>query len=271
MKPGRKPNRQNVVITDKQIGRLLIGAEVPPAERHAPDVVEYYCTCSTCGRKKQIAALYLASFSRRPNFRGGCASCSAVRAREAERKGQSLDVRDKDMMTRHEAGESLRALATEYKLSHQRVSQILARMRRNSHGVVSMKLVYISGPIGNGNLLHNISQADDAFLALVQAGLYPWNPMLSCFAGTAGISLAIRIAGNIDEWYLQGPSKLSSLPLTFADWIRIDLAWISRADCVLRLPGLSTGADMETAHANKLGIPVFSSVADVVAWAELNP
>ncbi|OWK34349.1 hypothetical protein FRUB_10320 [Fimbriiglobus ruber] len=54
---------------------------------------------------------------------------------------------------------------------------------------------------------------------------------------------------------------------THEDWMGVDLPWVAVSDAVLRLPGLSTGADLETAEAMGRGIPVFHSVADVIAWA----
>ena len=42
------------------------------------------------------------------------------------------------------------------------------------------------------------------------------------------------------------------------------MPWVAVADAVLRLPGLSKGADMETALARNKGVPVFYSIEDVV-------
>lgn len=41
-----------------------------------------------------------------------------------------------------------------------------------------------------------------------------------------------------------------------ATWLEQDLPWVEASDIVLRLPGESTGADMETAFARERGIPV---------------
>jgi hypothetical protein len=51
----------------------------------------------------------------------------------------------------------------------------------------------------------------------------------------------------------------------YEDWMRIDLAWLTAADALLRLPGSSSGADRETARAEAHGIPVFGSVAELLA------
>jgi hypothetical protein len=48
----------------------------------------------------------------------------------------------------------------------------------------------------------------------------------------------------------------------------IDLAWVEVADAVLRIPGESSGAEREVAHALHHGKPVFTSVEDVLAWAK---
>lgn len=56
-------------------------------------------------------------------------------------------------------------------------------------------------------------------------------------------------------------------PASYEVWLRLVEGWLSRCDCVLRLPGPSKGADHEVALAGELGIPVFYSVEDLVAWA----
>jgi hypothetical protein len=52
---------------------------------------------------------------------------------------------------------------------------------------------------------------------------------------------------------------------SYEDWMAFCLAWLERSDAVLRLPGESPGADREVAHAQELGIPVFFTVADLLA------
>jgi hypothetical protein len=100
--------------------------------------------------------------------------------------------------------------------------------------------VYISGPITKGNREDNYDQADEMNRQLIEAGFAPLNPMFSMFS---------RYAFEIKH----------------SDWMEVDLAWIECADAVIRLPGESVGADMETSHAEKLGIPVFKSVEELKA------
>lgn len=45
-------------------------------------------------------------------------------------------------------------------------------------------------------------------------------------------------------------------PRPWQEWLDIDLELIKRVDVLIRMPGKSTGADMEVEHARKLGIPV---------------
>ena len=125
---------------------------------------------------------------------------------------------------------------------------------------MTVKRVFISGPISKGDMVENLRRADDAMLALMKAGLAPFNPMLSCYAG------GLECPDNRD----QGVYGLASAhggfrDLTHADWIAMDLAWVEVADAVLRLPGESTGADAECAHADECGVPVFHAVDAVVA------
>lgn len=122
------------------------------------------------------------------------------------------------------------------------------------------KKVYIAGPITRGKLADNVNRATEAFVSLAKAGLAPFCPHWSvyskpCVRWTADALCAAvgTVNGNDD--------------LSHADWLGLDLPWVAAADAVLRLPGESTGADLETACAADHGIPVFHSLADVIAWA----
>jgi len=52
-------------------------------------------------------------------------------------------------------------------------------------------------------------------------------------------------------------------PRVYEDWLRLDLELVERSDVVLRLPGKSSGADREVAHALSLGIPVVCSIEEL--------
>ena len=117
--------------------------------------------------------------------------------------------------------------------------------------------VYIAGPISRGPLGHNIKQADEAFLELVRRGFAPFNPILTVFAGHAAEAPP----------HVAVPSAMSGLPIPHDVWLSIDLPWVEAADCVLRLPGFSIGANIEANHARGLGIPVFTSVDDLHNYA----
>ena len=54
-------------------------------------------------------------------------------------------------------------------------------------------------------------------------------------------------------------------PRPYSDWMNIDLEKISRCDIVLRLNGVSPGADYEVKQAKKLGIPVVHSVEEIIS------
>jgi len=52
-------------------------------------------------------------------------------------------------------------------------------------------------------------------------------------------------------------------PKPYDFWLALDLEWIDICDCVLRLPGESKGADIETAYAEKRGKKVFNNIVDI--------
>lgn len=123
---------------------------------------------------------------------------------------------------------------------------------------MNLKRVYIAGPISKGDLAGNIQRASDAFEALALAGLAPFCPHWSCFSGR----VQVTPGGSVYAVAGAQPNRLAH-----ANWLAVDLAWVRESHAVLRLPGESTGADLEVAEARAWRIPVFVSVADVVAWS----
>ena len=122
--------------------------------------------------------------------------------------------------------------------------------------MATKKRVYIAGPISKGDLLHNIRQSDVAFKALMKAGFAPMNPMWSCFSG----GVCKSDGGTI--W--AAATQTGGLDLKHEEWLGSDLAWVETCHAVLRLPGESKGADMETAHARENGIPVRYTVEAII-------
>jgi hypothetical protein len=127
----------------------------------------------------------------------------------------------------------------------------------------------ISKPANDPGLRANIGQADDAMLALMLAGFSPFNPALSTYAGGCGLVVTTDEGVVCDSFPTVGATAHPGAngpfrELSHADWLDMDFAWVAASDAVLRLPGESKGADMETAFAVERGIPVFHSVADLV-------
>jgi hypothetical protein len=133
-----------------------------------------------------------------------------------------------------------------------------------------MKLVYIAGPITRGNQWHNGEQAGDAMLLLMKAGVAVINPMLSMWCGVEG-EVVKKFDPDATELIPVGPSAKAHggfRELSHQAWLDMDFEIIRRCDAVLRLPGDSTGADAETAHAATLNIPVFRDINELLAWAK---
>jgi hypothetical protein len=55
-------------------------------------------------------------------------------------------------------------------------------------------------------------------------------------------------------------------PHAYETWLTLDLIWLATCDAVWRLPGVSAGADREVAEAQRLGLPVWTTLAAVRAW-----
>lgn len=105
--------------------------------------------------------------------------------------------------------------------------------------------VYIAGPISKGVLQDNIDRARDAAMALLRAGYSPMCPHLTCFMG-----------GNTPEVLPAGTKH--------EDWYATDLPWVAVSQAVLRLPGESVGADLETKLADELRIPVYHDIEELM-------
>lgn len=107
-----------------------------------------------------------------------------------------------------------------------------------------MLRVYVAGPLTKpaGHEMPNMRRAIDAAQALFKAGFAPFVPHLAEF------------------WFLVYPDN------TYDEFIDWDKAWILASDALLRLPGESVGGDREVEFAEKNGIPVFYSLADLIEW-----
>lgn len=130
--------------------------------------------------------------------------------------------------------------------------------------VTDRKRVYIACPISRPDtpegLRSNVKQADAAMLSLMRLGFSPFNPALSVYAG--GLCdpplFSLKTFAFADR-----KANGEFQTLSHQDWLDMDFAWVAVSDAVLRLPGDSTGADMETAFATERGIPVYFSIEDL--------
>jgi hypothetical protein len=104
--------------------------------------------------------------------------------------------------------------------------------------------VYVAGPYTNPDPCINTHETINVANQLLDVGFTPFVPHLSHF------------------WHTVTPKP-------YEDWLEYDNRWIPACDCMLRLPGASSGADKEETLAKSLGIPVYYSLADLfVAYAE---
>lgn len=101
--------------------------------------------------------------------------------------------------------------------------------------------VYIAGPVSLGNWMENLRKALDAGELIAQAGFLPLVPHTSMM------------------WEFAHPGH----PYQF--WLyRITLPLIKVCDYLVRIPGLSSGADKEVEFAKEIGIGVYYSVEEFI-------
>lgn len=101
--------------------------------------------------------------------------------------------------------------------------------------------VYIASPYTLGDVAVNVKRQMDTADELIGAGFAPFVPLYSHFQHMAH-------------------------PRPYAEWVRLDYEWLQVCDCVLRLDGESRGADDEVKLAEKLGLPIFHTIAQVMDY-----
>lgn len=113
-----------------------------------------------------------------------------------------------------------------------------------------MKRVYIAGPLSTGGsysgTVLNVQNAIDAADLVLMKGGAPFCPHLSHY-------------WNLHYFH------------TWDEWMALDRAWIEVSHVVWRLPGESKGADQEVQWANELGIPVITTLTEMMDYLAKNP
>lgn len=105
-----------------------------------------------------------------------------------------------------------------------------------------MKKIYIAGPYTGGDVAQNVRNAIEAANVLIENGFAPYVPHLSHF-------------------------QHMLYPQEYEKWMEIDLVWVDTCDALVRLPGLSPGADREVEFATKIGIGVYIGLEDFLVRA----
>jgi hypothetical protein len=100
--------------------------------------------------------------------------------------------------------------------------------------------VYVAGPISRGDQFRNVTMAIAAAQCLLDAGHAPYVPHLNY------------------SWHMMYPG-------TWETWLKLDEAYLSVCNALVRLPGESVGADREVNYAHSLDIPVFHGVNEFLA------
>lgn len=99
--------------------------------------------------------------------------------------------------------------------------------------------IYVAGPYSKGDVARNVREAIYIGNNLRALGHTPFIPHLTHF------------------WHMLIPHDDISF------WYGYDMEWLEMCDAVYRIPGESTGADMEVARAKELGMPVFTSFLEI--------
>ena len=137
-------------------------------------------------------------------------------------------------------GREIVATAPVHEHRIQELRTIATQMNPSCEPAPGGRRVYVSGPITLGDLEENVNRAIDAADQLLRAGFHPFVPHLDA------------------HWHARYPHE-------HHEWLALDMAWLPVCDALIRLPGPSAGADIEVQFAAEHGIPVYSSVEDLIA------
>lgn len=107
------------------------------------------------------------------------------------------------------------------------------------HGEKMIKTVYIASPYTKGDVAINVRNSILAAEQLRERGFLPFCPLWTHF------------------WHFMSPHS-------YEYWTKMDLEWLPFMDCVLRLPGESSGADGEVEYMKKLYKPIYYSIDDLI-------
>lgn len=119
-------------------------------------------------------------------------------------------------------------------------------------------LIFISGPLTQGNTAENIANAHNAAIELIKAGFPVIVPHDTALWGNYMLDVGENRKAFVTEKDVQG--------IAYETWMQICFTQVTRSDAVLRLPGYSPGGDREVKLAESKGIHVFHSVEQVVAY-----
>ena len=103
------------------------------------------------------------------------------------------------------------------------------------------KLVYIAGPITQGEMHENIRAAVAIGNIIADAGH------------------AVHLPQVTFLWQLVSPRR-------WEEWMAMDKIIIAHCDALLRLPGKSKGADLEVELAIDLNVPMFHTLNALMEW-----
>ncbi len=104
-----------------------------------------------------------------------------------------------------------------------------------------MKKVFIAGPYTNGDVAQNVKLAMDVANIIIEEGHAPYCPHLTHF-------LHMNQAQPYEKW------------------LELDKEYLKICDVLIRLKGNSNGADGEVKLAEKLNIPIFYNLKELISY-----
>ena len=101
------------------------------------------------------------------------------------------------------------------------------------------RVVYIASPYTKGDVAENVRRSILFAEQLRDFGYLPYCPLWTHF------------------WHFLSPHP-------YEYWTKMDLEWLHKCDCLVRIGGESYGADNEVRYMHDLGKPVYYSIQELL-------
>lgn len=129
-------------------------------------------------------------------------------------------------------------------------------------------LIFISGPLTQGNITENVCHAHNEALKLLTRGFSVIVPHDTVFWGNQLTEAKNYQLANDLEYQTGFLTQKDVKGIAYEVWLENCFEQLKRCNALLRIPGFSPGGDREVNQAKKHDIPVFFKAEEVISYFE---